>query len=170
MESTPTERFSRDCRGSSYYAGHHSRSANLGPLMLEVVNEDNFVKERVSIERCDVVKVLDQVMSNEHELRSSELRDKSLQVLARIHDVSHRYSDMTVLFFFSSHRRCLFQGQSQGTTYQRLLTASRIPQSSYYDRNNRPSASLYRARQPYLVKNAVTGLAIMAFAAGVCRW
>lgn len=44
----------------------------------------------------------------------------------------------------------------------------RIPQSSYYDKNNRPSAALYRARQPYLVKNAFTGLAMVGFVAAVC--
>ncbi|KAL1302424.1 hypothetical protein AAFC00_002817 [Neodothiora populina] len=41
------------------------------------------------------------------------------------------------------------------------------PQGSYYDRYNRPTASLYRARQPYLVKNALTGLGIFAFVIGV---
>ena len=44
----------------------------------------------------------------------------------------------------------------------------RIPQSSYYDKYNRPTAALYRARQPYIVKNALTGLAIFGFAIGVC--
>jgi cytochrome c oxidase assembly factor 3 len=44
----------------------------------------------------------------------------------------------------------------------------RLPQSSYYDKYNRPTAALYRARQPYIVKNALTGLAIMGFAIGVC--
>ncbi|GAB7364973.1 hypothetical protein MBLNU230_g5756t2 [Neophaeotheca triangularis] len=48
------------------------------------------------------------------------------------------------------------------------MPIGRIPQSSYYDKNNRPSAALYRARQPYLVKNAVTGLCIIGFVAGVC--
>ncbi|KAF2151396.1 hypothetical protein K461DRAFT_295453 [Myriangium duriaei CBS 260.36] len=43
----------------------------------------------------------------------------------------------------------------------------KIPQSSYYDRYNRPTAALYRARRPYLVKNAFTGLGIFCFAAGV---
>ncbi|KAF1346883.1 hypothetical protein BDV97DRAFT_400773 [Delphinella strobiligena] len=41
------------------------------------------------------------------------------------------------------------------------------PQSSYYDRYNRPTASLYRARQPYLIKNAITGIVILGFAIGV---
>jgi len=48
------------------------------------------------------------------------------------------------------------------------MSACRIPQSSYYDARNRPSASLYRARQPYLVKNALTGVAILGFSAAVC--
>ncbi|GAB7364972.1 hypothetical protein MBLNU230_g5756t1 [Neophaeotheca triangularis] len=50
------------------------------------------------------------------------------------------------------------------------MPIGRIPQSSYYDKNNRPSAALYRARQPYLVKNAVTGLCIIGFVAGVYTW
>lgn len=45
---------------------------------------------------------------------------------------------------------------------------TRLPQSSYYDKHNRPTAALYRARQPYLIRNAVTGLCIMGFVAGVC--
>ncbi|KAF1826120.1 uncharacterized protein K489DRAFT_386580 [Dissoconium aciculare CBS 342.82] len=48
-----------------------------------------------------------------------------------------------------------------------MVLGRRLPQSSYYDQKNRPSASLYRARQPYLVKNAITGLCIFAFVAGV---
>ncbi|KAK4507225.1 hypothetical protein PRZ48_000960 [Zasmidium cellare] len=46
----------------------------------------------------------------------------------------------------------------------------RIPQSSYYDKNNRPTAALYRARQPYLIKNAATGLVIFGFVAAVYTW
>lgn len=47
------------------------------------------------------------------------------------------------------------------------MALSRIPQSSYYDQHNRPTKALYRARQPYLIKNALTGLCIMGFAVGV---
>ncbi|KAK5132750.1 hypothetical protein LTR08_008635 [Meristemomyces frigidus] len=47
------------------------------------------------------------------------------------------------------------------------MPIGRIPTSSYYDQRNRPGASLYRARQPYLVRNAVTGLAIIGFVAAV---
>ncbi|GAB7357066.1 hypothetical protein MBLNU459_g7882t1 [Dothideomycetes sp. NU459] len=47
------------------------------------------------------------------------------------------------------------------------MPLGRVPQSSYYDRNNRPTAALYRARQPYLIRNAVTGLCIFGFAIGV---
>jgi hypothetical protein len=43
-----------------------------------------------------------------------------------------------------------------------------IPKSSYYDAHYRQSASLLRARQPYLVKNIFTGLGIFAFTVGVC--
>lgn len=42
-----------------------------------------------------------------------------------------------------------------------------IPRSSYYDKNYKQSASLIRARRPYLVKNALTGAGIFAFAIGV---
>ncbi|CAD0111782.1 unnamed protein product [Aureobasidium uvarum] len=47
------------------------------------------------------------------------------------------------------------------------MPIGKIPQSSYYDKYNRPTAALYRARQPYIVKNALTGLAIFGFAIGV---
>ncbi|RWA04382.1 hypothetical protein EKO27_g10728 [Xylaria grammica] len=39
--------------------------------------------------------------------------------------------------------------------------------SSYYDRQFRQSPALIRARKPYLVKNAVVGSAIAAFAVGI---
>ncbi|KAI1108861.1 hypothetical protein F5Y14DRAFT_456583 [Nemania sp. NC0429] len=39
--------------------------------------------------------------------------------------------------------------------------------SSYYDRSRRQSPALIRARKPYLVKNAVVGSVIAAFAVGV---
>jgi len=42
-----------------------------------------------------------------------------------------------------------------------------IPRSSYYDKNYRQSAALIRARRPYLVKNALTGVGIFAFCIGV---
>ncbi|KAL1643309.1 hypothetical protein UCDDS831_g00743 [Diplodia seriata] len=42
-----------------------------------------------------------------------------------------------------------------------------IPRSSYYDKNYRQAPALIRARQPYLVKNIVTGAAIFSFAIGV---
>ncbi|TAQ83637.1 hypothetical protein B7494_g8041 [Chlorociboria aeruginascens] len=42
-----------------------------------------------------------------------------------------------------------------------------LPRSSYYDKNYRQSASLIRARRPYLVKNALTGTGIFAFAIGL---
>ncbi|KAL1627006.1 hypothetical protein SLS54_002545 [Diplodia seriata] len=44
-----------------------------------------------------------------------------------------------------------------------------IPRSSYYDKNYRQAPALIRARQPYLVKNIVTGAAIFSFAIGVCK-
>ncbi|KAL2263441.1 hypothetical protein VTK26DRAFT_6739 [Humicola hyalothermophila] len=39
--------------------------------------------------------------------------------------------------------------------------------STYYDRRFRQSPALIRARRPYLVKNAVTGLALSAFVIGI---
>ncbi|KAF7880576.1 uncharacterized protein EAF02_007422 [Botrytis sinoallii] len=42
-----------------------------------------------------------------------------------------------------------------------------VPKSSYYDKNYKQSAALIRARRPYLVKNALTGVGIAAFALGV---
>jgi cytochrome c oxidase assembly factor 3 len=43
-----------------------------------------------------------------------------------------------------------------------------MPQSSYYDKQNKPTAALYRARQPYLVKNIGTGLVLLGFVGAVC--
>ncbi|PSK55736.1 coiled-coil domain-containing protein 2 [Elsinoe australis] len=48
-----------------------------------------------------------------------------------------------------------------------MAIGSRVPQSSYYDKYNRPTAALQRARRPYLVKNAFTGLGVLGFAVGV---
>ncbi|KAK3936004.1 cytochrome c oxidase assembly factor 3, mitochondrial [Diplogelasinospora grovesii] len=42
-----------------------------------------------------------------------------------------------------------------------------IQRSSYYDRSHRQSPALIRARRPYLVKNAILGASISAFAIGV---
>ncbi|KNA94778.1 hypothetical protein FOXG_17917, partial [Fusarium oxysporum f. sp. lycopersici 4287] len=36
------------------------------------------------------------------------------------------------------------------------------PHSTYYDRRLRQGPALVRARRPYLVKNAVTGLGLLA--------
>ncbi|KAL6869873.1 hypothetical protein ACO1O0_001205 [Amphichorda felina] len=40
-------------------------------------------------------------------------------------------------------------------------------QSTYYDRRHRQGQALIRARRPYLVKNAVTGLGLTAVVAGI---
>ncbi|KOS18676.1 Cytochrome c oxidase assembly factor 3 [Escovopsis weberi] len=40
-------------------------------------------------------------------------------------------------------------------------------QSTYYDRRLRQGPALIRARRPYLVKNAVTGLGLLGLVAGV---
>ncbi|MCJ1419777.1 hypothetical protein MMC32_006133 [Xylographa parallela] len=42
-----------------------------------------------------------------------------------------------------------------------------IPRSSYYDKNYRQTAALIRARQPYLIRNIITGTAIFGFAISV---
>ncbi|ROW16149.1 hypothetical protein VPNG_01801 [Cytospora leucostoma] len=41
--------------------------------------------------------------------------------------------------------------------------------AGYYTRNSGQSASLIRARRPYLVKNAITGLGVAGIAIGVWR-
>lgn len=58
-----------------------------------------------------------------------------------------------------------------------LLTVVSLPcshdgfgKSSYYERSHRQSAALIRARKPYLIKNAILGSAVAAFAAGVCEY
>lgn len=66
-------------------------------------------------------------------------------------------------------RRCVKHLACHQSLYLSLIYC-RLPQSSYYDNANRPAASLYRARQPYLVKNALTGLAIFGFVAGICEF
>ena len=43
-----------------------------------------------------------------------------------------------------------------------------VDHSSYYTRANSQSAALLRARRPYLVKNAITGLGVAGIAVGVC--
>jgi len=42
-----------------------------------------------------------------------------------------------------------------------------LPKSSYYDKHYKQSPALIRARRPYLIKNALTGVGIFAFAIGV---
>ncbi|KAL8768694.1 MAG: hypothetical protein Q9209_005112 [Squamulea sp. 1 TL-2023] len=42
-----------------------------------------------------------------------------------------------------------------------------LPRSSYYTRDNRQTAALIRARQPYLVKNIFTGIGLTAFVISV---
>ncbi|KAI9809009.1 MAG: hypothetical protein M1825_002298 [Sarcosagium campestre] len=42
-----------------------------------------------------------------------------------------------------------------------------FPRSSYYDKHYRQTAALIRARQPYLIRNLITGTAIFGFAIGV---
>lgn len=49
------------------------------------------------------------------------------------------------------------------------LPSHRYDQSSYYTRANVQSAALLRARRPYLVKNAIAGIALFGITAGICR-
>jgi len=42
-----------------------------------------------------------------------------------------------------------------------------IPKSTYYDARYRQTAALIRARQPYLIKNIITGVSLFAFTIGV---
>ncbi|KAM5380184.1 hypothetical protein ACJZ2D_003635 [Fusarium nematophilum] len=41
------------------------------------------------------------------------------------------------------------------------------PHSTYYDRRLRQGPALIRARRPYLFKNAVTGLGLLAVVGGI---
>ncbi|RAH46982.1 uncharacterized protein BO66DRAFT_437783 [Aspergillus aculeatinus CBS 121060] len=45
--------------------------------------------------------------------------------------------------------------------------ASGIFNSTYYGKDYRAGAALLRARRPYLVKNAITGLCLVGFTIGV---
>lgn len=73
--------------------------------------------------------------------------------------------------YLNTQTRCLWEGRLQSrynTTHATDTPRRNQPQGSYYDRYNRPTAALYRARQPYLIRNIFTGLGIMGFAIGVC--
>ncbi|KAI9750771.1 MAG: hypothetical protein M1815_001582 [Lichina confinis] len=42
--------------------------------------------------------------------------------------------------------------------------------SSYYNEDNRTGLSLLRARRPFLVKNAITGLSLFGMCVGIYAW
>jgi len=42
-----------------------------------------------------------------------------------------------------------------------------LPRSSYYDKHYKQSAALIRARRPYFVKNALTGIGMFGFCISV---
>ena len=44
-----------------------------------------------------------------------------------------------------------------------------LPRSTYYDQHNRQAAALMRARQPYLIKNIITGVGLFTFTIGICQ-
>ncbi|KAF8468958.1 hypothetical protein BDZ91DRAFT_721469 [Kalaharituber pfeilii] len=48
-----------------------------------------------------------------------------------------------------------------------LRFAPIIPRSSYYESDYRQGKALLRARRPYIIKNLVTGVAIIAFTSAV---
>ena len=67
--------------------------------------------------------------------------------------------------------KCLSDGSHAFNRYQAYYKANApysMPQSSYYDNQNKPTAALYRARQPYLIKNIGTGLVLLGFVGAVC--
>ncbi|KAA6409724.1 MAG: cytochrome c oxidase assembly mitochondrial [Lasallia pustulata] len=43
------------------------------------------------------------------------------------------------------------------------------PRSSYYNKDYRQAAALIRARQPFLIKNIITGSALFAFTICICK-
>ena len=43
-----------------------------------------------------------------------------------------------------------------------------MPRSTYYDKHYRMTSAMIRARQQYLVKNIIGGVALSAFVLGVC--
>lgn len=45
---------------------------------------------------------------------------------------------------------------------------ARVPKSTYYDQRFRQGPALIRARKPYLLRNALTGLGLFAVVSGVC--
>jgi cytochrome c oxidase assembly factor 3, fungi type len=49
-----------------------------------------------------------------------------------------------------------------------MLMMASLPKSSYYDNHYRQTAALIRARQPYLIKNIITGTSLFALAIGIC--
>ena len=57
---------------------------------------------------------------------------------------------------------------SRGATQLTRASHGRVPKSSYYDRNFRQGPALIRARKPYLLKNALTGLGLWCVVGGVC--
>lgn len=45
-----------------------------------------------------------------------------------------------------------------------------VPKSTYYDQRFRQGPALIRARKPYLLRNALTGLGLFAVVSGVYVW
>lgn len=73
-----------------------------------------------------------------------------------------RLSHLASRTFFDSYLPMPIDHQLTNT----LLTYSF--NSSYYGKDYRAGAALLRARRPYLLKNAVTGLSLCGICVGVC--
>ena len=50
-----------------------------------------------------------------------------------------------------------------------LSSPYRFERSSYYNEDFKPGLSLLRARRPFLVKNAITGLSLFGMCVGICK-
>ncbi|EFW22163.1 hypothetical protein CPSG_00062 [Coccidioides posadasii str. Silveira] len=70
------------------------------------------------------------------------------------------------------NRRRPAAGHHKGLTLQVDKDGAKMSlfRSSYYDKDYRAGAALLRARRPYLVKNALTGVVLFGFCISVCMW
>lgn len=55
-------------------------------------------------------------------------------------------------------------------THLSSLTPFDRPHYSYYDKHYRMSPALIRARQPFLIKNILTGLGLFSITVGICQF
>ena len=59
---------------------------------------------------------------------------------------------------------------AQPTTDPLTSGSTGVDRSTYYDSKKRMTASLIRARKPYLWKNFFMGIALSGIAAGICTF